>query len=288
MSHGSVSRVLVTGAAGRLGRATLDLLATQGIAATGLDRVAPEAGLPVERLIVGEVTDPDTVRDALREVDAVLHFAAIPDPFLDTPENVFGRNTQATFVVLEMAAQAGIRRAVLASSQSALGFAFAEPPVRPCYLPIDHAHPLLVADPYALSKQVDEATGEMMARRYGMTVAALRFPFLGGLGDRLVTQAETYRTDPAAGARSLWAYLEDRDAAMSAWLALTVELAGYHVFTVANPQTLAARDTEELLDEFFPEVPRRRTLPGRSVPWDVSAATETLGFQPQYHFLPTG
>ncbi len=280
----AVNRVLVTGVAGRLGRAVAELLAGQGIAVTGLDLVAPSAQIPVDRLVLGSATDPAVVRDALTGVDAVAHLAAIPSPDLGSPAAVFGENALGTFVVLSEAGQAGVGRTVLASSHSVLGFAFAQPPVRPLYLPVDHAHPLQVADPYALSKQADEATGQMLARTTAMTVVALRFPFLGGSADRLADFADRLRVEPAAGARPLWAYLEDRDAATACWLALTVPLHGYHLVTVANPQTLAARDTEDLLDEFFPQVPRRAPLPGRTVPWDISSATEVLGFQPVHHY----
>jgi len=137
-----------------------------------------------------------------------------------------------------------------------------------------------------LSKQVDEATGEMMARRYGMTVVALRYPFVGGFGDRLTTMAQTLRADPAPGATFLWAYLEDRDAATVACLALTAPLRGYQLFTVAAPDILHHRGTEELLDEYLPGVPRRRPLPGRTTPWDISAATEVLGFRPEHLYVP--
>ncbi len=279
-------RVLVTGAAGRLGRVTVSLLAGRGVAVTGLDRVDIDRDTPAARMVVGEATDPATVADALTGVDAVIHLAAIPAPTLDTPERVFGDNALSTFVVLDTAGRQGVSRAVLASSHSVLGFAFAPTPLSPHYLPIDLDHPLLVADPYALSKQADEATGAMAARAYGMTVVALRLPFLGGLTGRLAAQAARYRVAPVEGARSLWAYLEDRDAAKAAWLGLTRPLGGFQVFTVAAPQTLAVRDTADLLDEFFPEVPRRAPLPGRAVPWDVSDATRVLGFEPDHLFEP--
>lgn len=272
-------RVLVTGAAGRLGRATLRRLAADGIAATGLDLVAA-GGVPVDRMVLGDVTDPAVVRAALAEVDAVVHCAAIPAPTLDTAPRVFGINSLATFVVLEEAARAGIGRAVLAGSLSVLGLAFAKVPLAPAYLPVDTETPLQAADPYALSKQADEATAEMMTRRYGMTVVTLRFPLLGGLGDRLPGFAEAYRQEPWRGAGSFWAYLEDRDAAEAVRLALTGPLTGCHTFTVAAPQTLAARPTEELLETWFPGVPRRAPMPGYAVPVDVTAATRMLGFRP--------
>lgn len=280
-----MKRVLVTGAAGRLGRAVLAMLAEKGVAATGLDRHDTD-GLPVDRMVVGDVGDPVAVRAALAGADAVIHLAAIPTPALDAPERVFGGNSLATFVVLEEAARAGITRAVLAGSQSILGLAFAPVPLRPVYLPIDVAHPLQVADPYALSKQADEATGAMIARRYGMTVVVLRYPFLGGPEDRLPRMAAIFRDEPATGASSVWAYLDDRDAATAAWLGITRQLTGYHVFGVAAPETLATLPTEELLDRWLPEVPRRRALPGRAVPLDLAPAAETLGFTAEHLYHP--
>ncbi|GAA3414526.1 NAD(P)-dependent oxidoreductase [Streptosporangium vulgare] len=160
------------------------------------------------RVVVGDVGDPATVRDALDGVDAVAHFAAIPAPVLGTPEEVFCGNTRATFVVLEEAGQAGVRRAAIASSYSVLGFPWASRPLHPAYLPIDEALPLQVEDPYGLSKQADEATAAMMARRYGMTVVALRFPLIGGPGDKLDKRAEEYAEDPGSGAAELWTYLD--------------------------------------------------------------------------------
>jgi nucleoside-diphosphate-sugar epimerase len=281
----TITRVLVTGSAGRLGSALLDLLHGQGIAATVLDRVPTEhAG--ADRVLVGAADDHDLVRSALDGVDAVAHLAAIPAPNLGTAEEVFGRNSLATFVVLDAAGRAGIPRAVFASSQSIYGLAFSPTPLEPFYVPIDAEHPLQVADPYALSKQADEATGEMIARRYGMTVVALRYPFLGGLGDRLPTMAAVYREDPSHGARTLWAYLEDRDAATAAFRSLTAPLSGYHMFQVAAPETLAADDTRDLLERYYPQVEQRSRLEGRAVPFDIAPAAEKLDFHAEFHYEP--
>ncbi|GAA4192933.1 NAD(P)-dependent oxidoreductase [Streptosporangium oxazolinicum] len=276
-------RVLVTGAAGRLGRLMLDLLAHQGVAVTALDLRDP--GGPVAgRVIVGDVGDPATVRDALDGVDAVAHFAAIPAPVLGTPEEVFCGNTRATFVVLEEAGQAGVRRAAIASSYSVLGFPWASRLLHPAYLPIDEALPLQVEDPYGLSKQADEATGAMMARRYGMTVVALRFPLLGGPGDKLDKRAEEYAEDPGSGAAELWTYLDGRDAALATWQALTRPIEGYRAIFVTAEDTLAPQPTEELLDRFHPGVERRAPLPGRAVPIDLGEARRLLGLTVRYPF----
>jgi nucleoside-diphosphate-sugar epimerase len=273
-----VKRVLVTGSAGGLGRAVTAHLRAEGLDTVGLDR-APGAD------IVGPVT-PDLVRRALDGVDAVVHLAAIPAPSLGTPIEVLGGNTLATFTVLQAAAEAGVTRAVIASSMSVLGLAFApRPPVDPCYLPIDEDHPLLVADPYALSKQADEATGAMMARRHGLSVVALRFPRLGGVHDRLAETAATWRADPEPGAREFWAYLDYRDAARAVHLGLD-QPAGYHLYQVAAPDTLAVQRTEKLLDRWYPAVPRRRAFPGWGVPFDLRRAADDLGFEAIHHYEP--
>ncbi|GAA1851776.1 NAD(P)-dependent oxidoreductase [Asanoa iriomotensis] len=277
--------MLVTGAGGLLGRAVLSALASAGRPVTALDRTDP-GDLPADRVVVGDAGDPSVVRAALADVGGVIHLAAIPAPTLDTPLAVFGGNTRATFVVLSEAAAAGVRRAVVASSMSVLGLAWAQVPLRPVYLPVDARHPLQVSDPYALSKQTDEATAAMMARRHGMAVTALRFPFLGGSA-RLARRAEEFAALPRSGALELWAYLHTSDAAAACLLALSEPPAGAHVLFVAAPETLAPYPTEELLAAFLPTVPLRARFPGRAVPVALEPARRVLGFTAA-HLMPLG
>lgn len=279
MSH-VPSRVLVTGAAGRLGSAVLRLLAAQDTAVVGLDRVDPGG---IETFFTGSAGDGDLVAEAMAGVDTVIHLAAIPRPTLGTPEEVFVGNAAATFVVLDQAARVGVRRAVIASSLSITGLPFSPRPAVPDYVPVDEAMPLQVADPYALSKQADEATAAMVARRDGMSVAALRFPFLGE-PEVLVTEARKLRDDPGFSAGSLWAYLDMRDAAMACWRGVTAELSGMHALYVAAPDTLSPYPTEDLIARYLPGVPVRAPLPGRTVPIDTSAASSLLGFGAEHHF----
>jgi nucleoside-diphosphate-sugar epimerase len=270
-------RVLVTGAAGGLGQAVLSRLAAEDVAVTALDLRDP-GGAPADRVVVGSACDPAVVREALDGVEAVIHLAATPAPVLGPAEEVFSMNVRATFVVLEEAGQAGVGRAALASSLSILGLAWASIPLHPAYVPVDERLPLQIEDPYALSKQADEATARMMTRRFGMTTVALRFPRLGELEGKLRRTAEEWAADPAAGARELWAYLDVRDAARAAWLAVTRPIHGHHVVSVTAPDTLSAVPTEELLDRFHPGSERRAALPGRAVPVDLGAAGRVLEF----------
>ncbi|HEY7226029.1 MAG TPA: NAD(P)-dependent oxidoreductase [Micromonosporaceae bacterium] len=277
----AVSRVLVTGAAGRIGRAVLDALAADGIPANAL--VLDDPGdLRAEAVFTGSAADPSTVRAALRGVDGVVHLAALVTPEHGTSLEVFGGNVLATFVVLDEAGRAGVPRAVIASSLSIIGLPFARQLLHPAYLPIDVAMPGQVEDPYALSKQTDELTAAMMARRYGIDVVCLRYPFVGGLDERLPDFAALVAEQLEIGARDMWSYLETRDAARAALLALRADTTGLQVVYVAAPRTLVPHPTAELLDRFHPDVPRRRPLPGRTVPIDLAPARELLGFTARF------
>ncbi|MFD7863754.1 NAD-dependent epimerase/dehydratase family protein [Streptomyces sp. NPDC057682] len=277
-----VTRVLVTGAAGRIGRAVLALLAERSVQAHALVLEDP-GDLAARRVVTGDAADAEAVRAALEGVDGVIHLAAIPTPERTPARELFGANTLATFTVLEEAGLAGVRQAVVASSWGVTGLPWtADPSPHPAYLPVDEAMPSQVADAYGLSKQVDEATAAAMARRHGMGVVCLRYPFVGGFDERLRAHAARVTADPAAGARDLWTYLEVRDAARAALLALGVPGPGAHAVHVCAPETLVPFPTEELLRRYHPGTPLRRPLPGRTAPVDTSAAERLFGFTAEY------
>jgi nucleoside-diphosphate-sugar epimerase len=282
----TLQRVLVTGAAGRIGRGVLDVLARESVAATALVLADP-GDLDADRVVVGDARSPETVTRAMDGADGVIHLAAIPTPLHEPPEVVFGTNTLSTFTVLDAAGRAGVRRAVTASSTAASGIAFAAQELHPVYVPVDNDTPDQAADPYALSKRVDELTADMMARRHGMSVVALRFPFVGGMDERLRDHADAVTRDPSLGARSLWAYLETSDAAEAAWLALRCPAEGAVVIQVAAPETLVPVPTLDLLRRYHPGTPVRRPIEGCAVPYDLTAAEQTLGFRARHRVVGT-
>ncbi|MFC5008022.1 NAD-dependent epimerase/dehydratase family protein [Dactylosporangium cerinum] len=273
-------RVVVTGAGGNIGRAVVARLENEGVEVVAL--TLEPATFDKATVVVGSAGDPDVVAEAFtEETDAVIHLAAIPAPTLGTALDVFAGNTRATFVVLDEAARRGVPRAVLASSYALLGMPFSPHDLHPPYYPLDEQAPPQIEDPYALSKLVDELTGEMVHRRHGMDVVALRFPFTGDT-PRLEKAAADVRTDPVAAARNSWAYLHVEDAAEAAWLAASAPLRGFHRVFLAAPETLADRPTEELIAEYHPGVPVRTAIPGRRVPIDTTAAERLLGFRSSY------
>src|SRR5204862_2876504 len=128
-------------------------LVEHGVAVTNIDVVPVEEPAPFRR---ADLVDLGQAYGGLWGAEAIVHVAAIPRPTFDVPEVVFRTNVMSAFNVLEAAHALGIRRVVIASSVSVIGFPFYERSFAPAYVPIDEAHPLLPQDAYALSKVVGE------------------------------------------------------------------------------------------------------------------------------------
>lgn len=282
----SPRHVLVTGAAGRIGSAVVGHLRGAGVAVTALSNVEAEH-LKAERFVLGDAADAELLAKLLRHpqdlppIDGVVHLAALPHRDSGTPLEVYRTNVVSTFNVLVQAAEAGVERAVIASSVNASGLPFNNHEVRPAYYPIDIDLPADIADWYSLSKAADELTAGMVARRWGTTVVALRFPHVNtteGIHwySGIVTEA------PVRGVNDGWAYLHTDDAARASLRALTAELPGFTALHVAARDSLVPYATSELLDRYAPDVPRRRELVGREPALDTTQARRLLGFEADF------
>jgi nucleoside-diphosphate-sugar epimerase len=119
--------VLVTGGAGYLGSVLVPKLAER-YRVVVLDALwFGDAGLAVvaDRIALhrGDLRDPDAVRRALADVDAVIHLAAVSnDPCSELdPDLTRSVNLDATRALMTAARAAGVRRFINASSASVYG-----------------------------------------------------------------------------------------------------------------------------------------------------------------------
>jgi nucleoside-diphosphate-sugar epimerase len=281
-------RIVVTGGGGKIGRAVVGDLLGHGHDVHALDRVGPPPELADTEAAwsQGDVRDPDFVASVMDRArpDALIHLAALPSPLHGTPLEVFGTNVEATFVALDSAGNAGVKRVALASSISLLGLPYGAEGLAPLFAPVDETHPNIGTDPYALSKEVDEATAAMMHRRHGFQVVALRISNTAPMDDHLDRMARA-ETDPSFLARELWAYLDVRDGARAFGLAVERDLPGCHVINVMAPDTYSGLPTAELMSRYHTSTPLRRPLVGREVPFDLTKSRELLGFEAE-HLLP--
>ncbi|WP_345349391.1 NAD(P)-dependent oxidoreductase [Actinoallomurus liliacearum] len=280
-------KILVTGAAGMLGREVVVRLVADGHSVRAYDRVAAtDQADEAHEVIVGDLRDETHLAGALGGVDAVVHAAALPSPLSDTEHRVFTNNVESAYHVLDAAGRSGIGRIVNVSSLSAIGLAWARRPVSPESVPVTEAHQYVGEDVYGLSKYVGELIAATVSRRWGTTVVSLRFPFLG-TGERLRHHLARVHADPGADAATLWGWLDTRDAAGAVAAALTRPLHGHVLINVAAPDTTALVPTAELLRRYHPATRIDAPLDGFEVPFSTRRSRELLGFTPVHAWRTT-
>ncbi|MCE2526296.1 MAG: NAD-dependent epimerase/dehydratase family protein [Actinomycetia bacterium] len=115
---------LITGATGVVGGAVLRHLAEQGDDLRALVRSEPGAvhvsGLGAEP-VMGDITDTDTLTEAMEGVDLVYHVAGLNLMCPRRPERLEEVNVAGAVNVVRAARRAGVRRLVFTSSAAVLG-----------------------------------------------------------------------------------------------------------------------------------------------------------------------
>lgn len=160
-------RVLLTGAAGRMGAMLRHRLARPGRVLRLLDTADLGTPRPDEELVQANVTDAEALRTACGGVDAVVHLAGIPREA--EWDDLLRVNVDGTRNLLEAARANTVPRVVLASSTHVVGFH--EPPA---------GDPLAVGlatrpdGYYGFSKAAVEALGSLYHDRFGIDVVCVR------------------------------------------------------------------------------------------------------------------
>ncbi len=163
---------LVTGGAGFIGSHLATALVSRGHTVRVVDNLTTGlvGNVPAEaEFIEGDLTDPATAANAMRDVEVVLHQAAIASMPLSIaqPRLSHESNIDATFNVLLAARDAGARRVVFAASSAVYGNSPELPKVED--MPTDSL------SPYALQKQVGEAYGRLFFEHFGLETVSTRY-----------------------------------------------------------------------------------------------------------------
>ncbi|MBY0406854.1 MAG: SDR family NAD(P)-dependent oxidoreductase, partial [Rickettsiales bacterium] len=149
--------ILVTGAEGFIGSHLVETLVAQGRRVRAmalynsfgrfgwLDTI-PDATRSKIELVMGDVRDPFSVREAMRGVDAVMHLAAliaIPYSYV-APASYVDTNVTGTLNVVQAARDLGTQKVVHTSTSEVYGTAQ--------IVPIPETHPLVGQSSYSASK----------------------------------------------------------------------------------------------------------------------------------------
>ena len=283
-------RIMFTGGSGKAGRHVVQYLVEQGHQVLNLDTKPLDN--PKVRTLVTDITDSGQVFNALssymglhefdaslrpQPVDAVVHFAAYPRIMLVPDNEVFRVNALGTYNVIEAAVKLGIRKIVIASSETTYGLVFAHEPRAPEYFPLDEEYPVDPMDSYALSKICNEKTAQAFARRSGFDVYAIR------IGN--VIEPHEYElfpgwfADPGFRRRIAWSYIDARDLGQIVDRAVAKDGLGFQIFNAANDETSSDLPTRELIDRYYEGTPVRGELGEFESLLSNRKAREMLGFQ---------
>ncbi|MGC3860627.1 NAD-dependent epimerase/dehydratase family protein [Micromonospora chersina] len=291
------TRVVVTGATGKLGRAVVAHLRAAGVDVLAVDRAGGRDPRDVDgEFLLVDLTDYGQVVEAFTGgadehaggVGAVVHLAAVPAPGLLPNAVTFANNSAATYNVFAAARAAGIRRVVWASSETVLGLPFDTPPP---YAPVDEEYPPRPESTYSLNKALEEE----MARHFcrwdpELVMVGLRFSNVMDVED--YAAFPSFQADPRLRRWNLWGYIDARDGAQAVERALAHDRPGADVFIIANADTVMNRSSADLMAEVYPGVEVRGELGEHETLLSIDKARRVLGYEPRHswrdHVDPAG
>jgi UDP-glucose 4-epimerase len=215
-------------------------------------------------------------------VDAVVHFAAVPRVLLRPDNETFRINVMGTYNVIEAAMKLGIRKVIIASSETTYGVCFAEGDTDYHAFPLDEDYDVDPMDSYGLSKVLNEKTARAFAARFQADLYALR---IGNVIERHeYHRFPSFIAQPPLRKRNAWSYIDARDLAQIVHLCLQKNGLGFQVFNAVNDTITADGPTAEFLKKWCPKTPHARPLTGDEAPLSNRKIREVLGFKEAHNW----
>lgn len=268
--------ILVTGAAGVLGRQVAELLAESHDLRT-TDRMP--ADVPGQ-FVQADLTDFQQVRPLVEGCAVVVHCAAVHPWKPYTDEEYLDNNVKACFQVAKACALAGVPRWVFTSSIAAVGYPGEFAPEE---MPIPEGASPRTRDTYSLTKTLAEEVVRLFQRTHGLAAWCLR-----------PVNFVPRDNEVAYGQALLSAMFTDpRDVARAHVLAVERPVEGVQTcylppevpFTPAD--IAAARNGTVVAERYFPGITawfaeRQAEVPAPAGLFDNTVAREQLGWQPEW------
>lgn len=289
-------RIFFTGGSGKAGKHVIPYLLDKGHRVMNVDLV-PLDHPGVDNLIA-DITDSGQMFDAMSsyagldelesgegvpKFDAVVHFAAVPRILIKPDNETFRVNTIGTYNVIEAAVKLGIKKIIIASSETTYGICFSDGQTNPNVLPLEEDYDVDPMDSYGLSKVVNEKTARSFQRRSGVDIYALR---IGNVIEphEYAELFPHYFKNPEVRRRNAFCYIDARDLGQIVDLCLTKNDLGFQIFNAGNDHNGAVIPSKALAEQFFPGVPIARELGTHEALFSNRKIREVLGFKEQHNW----
>ncbi len=184
-----MERILITGAAGKIGDALRKGLRGSSPLIRLLDTASLGAAAAGEDIHTADIRDVAALERAMAGIECVVHLAGASEEA--AWDRVLPLNIEGCYNVFECARRQGVKRVIFASSNHAIGFQRRE-------RFLDNTVAVRPDSRYGVSKVFGEALGRLYADKHGISVACLRIG--------------TFRTpDRPVDARGLLTWISHRD-----------------------------------------------------------------------------
>lgn len=284
----SGKRVIITGGSGKAGKHVVKYLQDKGYHILNLDLVPN----PAVRTLNTELTDLGQVFDAFSahfsgaelttgkppaKIDAVVHLAAVPSLFLKPDNETYRINVITTYNVLEAASKLGVKKIIIASSETTYGACFAEGHRDFDQFPLEEEYDINPTDSYALSKVCNEKTARGFALRFKSDIYALR---IGNVIEPHEYEKlfPAFLKDPSIRYRNAWSYIDARDLGQIIHLGIEKDGLGFQVFNATNDTITTYEPTREIIKKYAPNIKVVRELGEFEAPLSNKKIKEVLGF----------
>lgn len=283
-------KVLVTGAAGRLGGFVIQELMHQDHEPVLFSRTEPKDGFSNLTWIQGDLCNYDDCLRALKSVQAVQHLGARPNP-TDHPQArshhafdaTFRSNMLGTYYLMQAAVANEVEIVVMAGSNCALGHGFrisgTSFPIQ--YLPIDEQHPSFVEDTYSYSKLAGELMLASYTRAYGIRTYITRI--CGIFPPERRAELALNAKPVSTWSQGLWCWVASEDVAAAHCMLMTAsgDLPPHDVYFLNADDTMALEPSMELVESYRPDlVPLTRPLSGNQSLISAEKLKKAVGWSP--------
>jgi UDP-glucose 4-epimerase len=277
-------RVLVTGAAGKLGSLAVNALAAAGHEVRATDtRFRGDLAVPLR---LCNLLDEHALYPLLEGCEALVHLGNHPNRFAGPSfQRLLGENTSMNANAFVTALDSGVSHIVFASSVQVMltSEGRGAEPHRIPYLPLDASAPAAPGlNPYALSKQFAEDFLRVAVRaKPELSVTVLRYPMLveGWFKARFSLVGGRVPRDLLHLGEAT-AHLSFEDGARLIACALERSRPGYRQFFPGQTLDVTNVGARGLIERFYPQVPLRQPLESIERLVDISDLERELRFVP--------